>query len=103
MLRKAVLVVLMAAAGVCPLVAVDPPAGPKPTPAQIRARFYGVWLEEEKTALGERSTDPFGLCGLLFEEEKWYAWGRRGELSAARADRGVRIDPTADPMRFDLL
>ena len=103
MLRRELLVVLIASAGVWPLVAVDPPADRKPNPEQIRRRFYGVWLEEEKTAGGKRTTDPSHLCGLLFEEEKWYAWGRRGESSAARADRGVRLGPAADPMRFDML
>lgn len=94
---------LIASAAVWPVVAADPPGDRKPTPEQIRGQFYGVWLEEEKTAGGKRTTDPFGLCGLLFEEKKWYAWGRRGELSAAWADRGVRVDTAADPMRFDML
>ncbi|HVK08625.1 MAG TPA: hypothetical protein VM597_07590, partial [Gemmataceae bacterium] len=54
--------------------AADPPADRKADRAKVREQFYGVWLEEAKTEGGKHSTEPFGLCGLEFEEEKWSAW-----------------------------
>ena len=83
--------------------AADPPADRKPAPDQIRERFHGVWLVEVRTAGGERAVGPDRMVGYLFGADRWYAWDRRGESSAARAERGVRINPTAGPMRFDLL
>jgi uncharacterized protein (TIGR03067 family) len=102
MLRRALLLVI-ASSGWWPAVAGDPPADRRPTPEQVRERFYGVWVEAERTAGGRRTTDPAGLTGYLLGPDRWCSWDRRGELSASWADRGVRVDPAADPMRFDLL
>ncbi|MBA4064340.1 MAG: hypothetical protein C0501_11635 [Isosphaera sp.] len=102
MLWRAALALLTASTGLG-LVAADPPAERKRDPEEAGRQFYGVWLQEEQTVGGKRTTDPSYLCGFLFGGDKWYAWDRRGESSAARADRGVRVDATADPMRFDML
>ena len=103
MSRRTVLVLVITSSGLWSGLAADPPADRKLTPVQVRERVHGVWIEEERTTGGKRTAGPAGLVGYLFGPDKWCSWDRRGELSAAWADRGVRVDPTTDPMRFDLL
>src|SRR5688572_2792874 len=82
------------------------PAGPpkKPTPDEVRKKFYGYWLELDRVDAGSAVKGPDGLCGLQFAENAYWVWPRRGELSAAGGDLyRVRIDPTADPMRVDII
>jgi hypothetical protein len=86
----------------------DPPAEPaapreKPKPEDVRERFYRCWLELERVEAGKRITDPEHLCGEEYTEDGYWGWGRRGELAAGPGERGVRIDPTTDPMRVEFL
>ncbi len=86
------------------LLAADPPRERvKEDPAEkIRKQFYGCWLEIEEVSAGVRTTNPDKLNGIEFTPDKRWSWGRRGELAAGPGSLGIRIDPTADPMRADI-
>jgi hypothetical protein len=83
------------------------PAGERPAraePDEVRKRFYRCWLEVERVEGGVKTKGPDGLCGVQFGEKEYWVWARRGELSAGGGTTyRVRIDPTADPMRVDIV
>jgi uncharacterized protein (TIGR03067 family) len=94
--------VLCLLALVAPLVAGDPPQKAKPD--QVRKKFYQCWLELDRVDAGVAVKGPDGLCGVEFAEKAYWVWARRGELSAGGGDLyRVRIDPTAEPMRVDII
>ena len=88
---------------VAPLSADDPPKKLKPDEA--RKKFYGCWLELDRVDAGVEIKDPVQLVGLKFDEKGYWIWGRRGELSTGVDCElyRVRIDPTANPMRVDII
>jgi uncharacterized protein (TIGR03067 family) len=87
---------------VTPLFADDPPK--KLKPEEVRKKFYGCWLELDRVDAGVVVKGPDNLCGVEFAEKAYWIWSRRGELSAGGGELyRVRIDPTADPMRVDLI
>ena len=86
-----------------PLLAIDPPK--KLKPEEVRKKFYRCWLELDRVDAGVAIKDPVHLVGLQFAPSAYWLWGRRGELSAG-VDGDlyrVRIDPTAEPMRVDII
>jgi hypothetical protein len=103
MLRR-VLVLLLLAGPVSPSAEVAVPGGAaKPPAEEVRKAFYRCWLEVEAVEAGTRTTDLAELCGHEFAPDVWYAWGRKGELAPGPGAPGVRIDPTANPMRLELV
>jgi hypothetical protein len=100
---RRVLLVLCVLALVAPLPATDPPK--KPTPDEVRKKFYQCWLELDRVDAGVAVKGPDNLCGVEFAEKAYWVWARRGELSTC-VDGDlyrVRIDATAEPMRVDIV
>ena len=75
----------------------------KPSAEDIRKAFYRCWLEVEVVEAGTSTTDLAKLCGHEFAPDVWYLWARKGELAPGPGESGVRIDPTANPMRLELI
>src|SRR5262245_3132601 len=102
-MTKRALVLLLLAVSASSNLALAPGAVANPSAEDVRKAFYRSWLEVEAVEAGRRTTDPAELCGHEFAPDVWYAWGRKGELAPGPGSPGVRIDPTTNPMRLELL
>jgi hypothetical protein len=103
MMKRVLVLLLLAGAGSPSAGATVPGAAEKPSAEDVRKAFYRCWLEVEVVEAGGRTTDLAELCGHEFAPNVWYSWGRKGELAPGPGSPGVRIDPTASPMRLELL
>jgi hypothetical protein len=103
MFRHGLALLILGVAGFLCVRGNDLPAQNKPSPDEIRKRFYRCWLEIERVDAGKRITDVTQLTGCEFTDDGYWCWGRVGELAAGPGQRGVVIDPTAEPMRVTFL